>query len=238
MAASTRLQAWQRELATQFRGLDARDPGQWPSAPRLAAWAGALVLALMLGWMLLLAQAADALDAARARELALKDTYRAKLAQAVQIDALRQQKQAVQERVDRLEQQLPDQAEMDALLSGINQAGLARALSFELFKPGPVQLRDYHADMPITIRVTGRYHDLGGFAADLARLPRIVSIQDIQLTLQPEPPPRSDGRARAPAHLLAMEATARTYRTLSAAELAEQQRARAAAEAKAKGARK
>jgi type IV pilus assembly protein PilO len=238
MAATSRLQAWQHELATQFRGLDPRDPGQWPSAPRLAAWAVALVLTLLLGWVLLLAQALEALDAARARELALKDTYRAKLAQAVQIHPLRQQKQAVQERVDRLEQQLPDQAEMDALLSGINQAGLARALSFELFKPGPVQLRDYHADMPITIRVTGRYHDLGGFAADLARLPRIVSIQDIQLTLQPEPPPRSDGRARAPAQLLAMEATARTYRTLSASELAEQQRARVAAEAKTTGARK
>lgn len=238
MAAVSRLQTWQRELAAQFRGLDPRDPGQWPAAPRLAAWAAALVLAVTAGWVFLLADAVEALDAARARELALKDTYRAKLAQAVQIDGLRQQKQAVQERVDRLEQQLPDQAEMDALLSGINQAGLARALSFELFKPGPVQLRDYHAEMPITIRVTGRYHELGAFAADLARLPRIVSIQDIQMSLLPETPSRSDSRSRPPVHLLSMEATARTYRTLSAAELAEQQRARAAAEARAKGGRK
>ncbi len=238
MAAASRLQTWPREAAAQFRGLDPRDPGQWPVAPRLAAWAAALLLAVTAGWVLLLADAVAALDAARARELSLKDTYRAKLAQAVQIDGLRQQKQTVQDRVDRLEQQLPDQAEMDALLSGINQAGFARALSFELFKPGPVQLRDYHAEMPITIRVTGRYHELGAFAADLARLPRIVSIQDIQLSLLPEAPSRADSRPRAPAHLLSMEATARTYRTLSAAELAEQQRASAAAEARAKGARK
>jgi type IV pilus assembly protein PilO len=156
----------------------------------------------------------------------------------MQIGELRQQKQAAQERVDRLEQQLPDQAEIDALLSGINQAGLARTLSFDLFKPGPVLLRDYHAEMPIAIRVTGRYHDLGAFAADLARLPRIVSIQDVQLTVLPEPPASTEGRPRPPVHLLAMEATARTYRTLSASELEEQRRIRAAAEAKAKGARK
>lgn len=238
MDTTRRLQAWQRELAAQFRGLDPRDPGQWPLAPRLTAWAGALALAVALGWALLLADAVQARDAARAKESALKDSYRAKLSQAMQIDELRQQKQAVQERVDRLEQQLPDQAEIDALLSGINQAGLARTLSFDLFKPGPVQLRDYHAEMPIAIRVTGRYHDLGAFAADLARLPRIVSIQDIQLTVLPEPPASPDGRPRTPAHLLAMEATARTYRTLSASELETQRRIRAAAEAKAKGARK
>lgn len=237
MAITLAHQAWQRELAAQFRGLDPRDPGQWPLAPRVAAWVGALALSLILGWVLLLADAVEALDAARARELTLKDSYRAKLAQAVQIDALRQQKQAVQERVDRLEQQLPDQAEMDALLSGINQAGLARTLSFELFKPGPALLRDYHAELPIAIRVTGRYHDLGAFAADLARLPRIVSVQDVQLTLQPETPARQDGRPQAPVHRLVMEATARTYRTLSTAEVAEQQRLKAQAEAKAKGAR-
>ena len=96
MAITLAHQAWQRELAAQFRGLDPRDPGQWPLAPRVAAWVGALALSLILGWVLLLADAVEALDAARARELTLKDSYRAKLAQAVQIDALRQQKQAVQ----------------------------------------------------------------------------------------------------------------------------------------------
>jgi type IV pilus assembly protein PilO len=227
------MSAWRIDFAAQFRGLDPRDPGRWPLAPRLAAWACALGGAVALGWVFLLADAMAGLESARARESALRDSYRAKLGQAMQIDELRRHRQIVQEGVDRVEEQLPDGAEMDALLSGINQAGLARQLNFDLFKPGPVQMREFHAELPIAIKVSGRYHDLGGFAADLARLPRIVSIQDIHLTLQAAP---TDTRLPQAPVRLSMEATARTYRILSPEEIAEQQRLKA--EERNRGARR
>ena len=80
-----------------------------------------------------------------------------------------------------LEKQLPGKAEMDALLSDINQAGLGRGLQFELFRPGQVVIKDYYAELPISIRVTGRYHDIGSFAADIANLSRIVTLHNMNI---------------------------------------------------------
>jgi type IV pilus assembly protein PilO len=122
----------------------------------------------------------------------------------------------VQEYVTQLEKQLPGKAEMDALLSDINQAGLGRGLLFELFRPGQVQVKDYYAELPISIRVSGRYHDIGAFTADIANLSRIVTLHNLNIL------PARDGS-------LAMDATARTYRYLDAAEVAEQQKAKQAA---------
>jgi type IV pilus assembly protein PilO len=132
----------------------------------------------------------------------------------------------VQEYVTQLEKQLPGKAEMDALLSDINQAGLGRGLQFELFRPGQVQVKDYYAELPIAIRVSGRYHDIGSFAADVANLSRIVTLQNLSI---------APLQARDSSGLLAMEATARTYRYLDELEIAEQ---RKAASAKAAGAKK
>ena len=117
-----------------------------------------------------------------------------------------------------LEKQLPGKAEMDALLSDINQAGLGRGLQFELFRPGQVVVKDYYAELPIAIRVSGRYHDIGAFAADVANLSRIVTLHNIAIA-----------SPREPGGLLAMEATARTYRYLDATELEEQRKAAVAA---------
>ena len=136
----------------------------------------------------------------------------------------RKQKLQVQEYVTQLEKQLPGKAEMDALLSDINQAGLGRGLQFELFRPGQVQVKEYYAELPISIKVNGRYHDIGSFAADIANLSRIVTLHN--LIIAPAP--------RDPAGNLSLEATARTYRYLDAAEIAEQR----AAAAQKKGARK
>ena len=204
------------DATAQFRGLNTREPGQWPLLPKAVAWLLVAVAMLVAGWLLLLSASQDALDAERNKEPALKQDYRAKLAQAVNLSELRKQKLQVEEYVTQLEKQLPGKAEMDALLSDINQAGLGRGLQFELFRPGQVVVKDYYAELPISIRVSGRYHDLGSFAADIANLSRIVTLHNLSITGARE------------AGMLAMDATARTYRYLDSNELDEIKRATAA----------
>ena len=211
---------------SQFKGLNRNDPGQWPLLPRMAAFLGVVLAVLAAGWMLLLTDAYGALENERSREPQLKADYRSKLAQAVNLSELRKQKLQVQEYVTQLEKQLPGKAEMDALLSDINQAGLGRGLQFELFRPGQVEVKDYYAELPIAIRVAGRYHDIGSFAADVANLSRIVTLHNVSIA----PSTAKDANG-----MLAMEATARTYRYLDANEVAEQ---RKAAAEKDKGAKK
>ena len=136
---------------------------------------------VVVGWFLLLSDAQRrARGRARPRSRRCKADYRSKLAQAVNLDELRKQKLQVEEYVTLLEKQLPSKAEMDALLSDINQAGLGRGLQFELFRPGQVAVKDYYAELPIAIRVTGRYHDIGAFAADIANLSRIVTLNNLE----------------------------------------------------------
>ena len=171
--------------ASQFRGLNAREPGQWPALPKLAAWMGAALAVVVLGWFVVLSTAAEELQSERDREPGLKADYRNKLGQAVNLTELRKQKLQVQEYVTQLEKQLPGKAEMDALLSDINQAGLGRGLQFELFRPGQVEVKEYYAELPITIRVTGRYHDIGSFAADVANLSRIVTLHNLNIAAVP-----------------------------------------------------
>jgi len=203
--------------ASQFRGLNAREPGQWPALPKLAAWLGAAAGVVAIGWFVVVSTAAEELQAERDREPGLKADYRSKLAQAVNLTELRKQKLQVQEYVTQLEKQLPGKAEMDALLSDINQAGLGRGLQFELFRPGQVEVKEYYAELPITIRVTGRYHDIGSFAADVANLSRIVTLHNLNIATAP----------RDTSGNLAMDATARTYRYLDSTEVEAQRKATA-----------
>ena len=215
------LNAWFADAQDQFRGLNPNEPGQWPILPKIAAGVGIGLLVLGLGWFLLLSAQDDELQGERDREPQLKQEYQGKLAQAVNLIELRKQRLQVQEYVTQLEKQLPGKAEMDALLSDINQAGLGRGLEFELFKPGQVVVKDYYAELPIAIKVSGRYHDMGSFAADIANLSRIVTLHDLNIsTVQAS----SSGKANAgsSAGPLAMEATARTYRYLDQAELDQQ----------------
>ena len=218
--------------ASQFRNLNPNEPGQWPGLPKAASWLVALAVVVVAGWFVVVSSATDELERERGREPELKNQYRSRLAQAVNLTELRKQKLQVQEYVTQLEKQLPGKAEMDALLSDINQAGLGRGLQFELFRPGQVQVKDYYAELPIAIRVSGRYHDIGSFAADVANLSRIVTLQN--LAIAPVLPKDTSG-------MLAMEATARTYRYLDTTEVAEQKKAaaeKAAEAAKAGGAAK
>jgi type IV pilus assembly protein PilO len=216
------------QAASQFRGLNPNQPGQWPMLPKAVAWLGIVIAVVVAGWFVVLSSASDALQTARDREPGLKEDYRGKLAQAVNLAELRKQKLQVEEYVTQLEKQLPGKAEMDALLSDINQAGLGRGLLFELFRPGQVEVKDYYAELPIAIRVSGRYHDIGSFAADVANLSRIVTLHDVAIAQVPA----KDAREGATGNLI-MEATARTYRYLDANEVADQQKKAAAAKAAA-----
>ena len=218
--------------ASQFRGLNPKEPGQWPTLPKWASWFATVAAVVVACWFALLSDATDSLQAERDREPTLKKDYISKLGQAVNLGELRKQKLQVQEFVTQLEKQLPGKAEMDALLSDINQAGLGRGLQFELFRPGQVEVKDYYAELPITLRVSGKYHDMGAFAADVANLSRIVTLHNMSIG------PLS---AKEPFGNLAMDATARTYRYLDASEVAEQKKAaadKAAKNTKAAGVKK
>ena len=214
--------------ASQFRGLNPNEPGQGPMLPKIASWIVLALLVVVAGWFLLLSTADEELQAERDKEPVLKQDYRGKLAQAVNLEELRKQKLQVEEYVTQLEKQLPGKAEMDALLSDINQAGVGRGLQFELFRPGQVLVNDYYAELPIALRVSGRYHDIGNFAADVANLSRIVTLHGLTIDSA------KDAAGKEGSGLLAMEATARTYRYLDANEVSEQK----AAAAKAAGAKK
>jgi type IV pilus assembly protein PilO len=210
--------AMQERIAAQFRGLDPNDPSTWPSFPRgllYVALAAAVVAALWFVWV---GGSADELEAERAKEITLREDYKKKLVQSVNLEALKKQREQVQQYVTQLEKQLPSKSEMDALLSDINQAGLGRSLQFDLFRPGQVVVKDYYAELPIAVRVTGRYHDIGAFASDIAHLSRIVTLNNLSVGPLKDTGAGKDG-------MLSMEATAKTFRYLDADEVAAQRKA-------------
>ena len=192
-------------LRSQFEGLQGRHPGQWPLAPRLLMAFGAMALVMVLGYFAYWSSQFEEQEAGAQREVALRAEYTTKIAQAINLEALQIQKAQVDQYVERLQKQLPSKAEMAALLSDINQAGVGRGLQFELFKPGQVVVRDYYAELPIDIKVTGRYHDIGSFAGDMANLPRIVTLNNMSLSTG------KDGT-------LVLDAVAKTFRYLDEEE--------------------
>jgi len=214
MASTSKINVagFQQALVGQFKGLNPNDPASWPLIPRAALCAALMVAIVVALWFVWLSNSDDELTAERAKEVTLREDYKKKLAQAVNLEALKKQREQVQQYVTQLEKQLPSKAEMDALLSDINQAGLGRSLSFELFRPGNVSVKEYYAELPIALRVTGRFHDVGSFAADIANLSRIVTLNNIVVT------PNKDGT-------LIMDATAKTFRYLDGDEVAAQRKA-------------
>ena len=201
-------------MGAQFEGLGGRHPGQWPLLPRALCGVGVLAVVLAAGWFAYLDGQLDELAAGQAEELKLKEDYKSKIQQSINLEGLRKQKAQVGEYVATLEKQLPSKAEMDALLSDINQAGIGRGLQFELFKPGQVIAKDYYAELPIDIKVSGNYHDVGAFSSDIANLPRIVTLNNMNLIAG------KDG-------VLTLEAIAKTFRYLDADEIAAQRKAAA-----------
>ena len=186
-----------------------------------------IVAALVAGavWMLWLKDMDTELEGERQKEATLKTDYQTKLQKAVSLDELKKQREQVMQYVNLLEKQLPSKAEMDALLSDINQAGLGRSLQFELFRPGQLVVKDYYAELPIAVKVTGRYHDIGAFTADIANLSRIVTLNNISVS------PVDDKNKDKPGTLL-LDATAKTFRYLDPEEIAAQRKASQAKAAK------
>lgn len=209
---SVDIQTWFEDASSQFRNLDSKDPSNWPQLPRYALYLAIAVVFVVVLWFLWLSDSKDELIGEQEQELKLRDEYKVKLAKAVNLDALKKQREQVQQYVTQLEKQLPSKAEMDALLSDINQAGLGRSLQFDLFRPGQVTVREYYAELPISVRVTGRYHDIGAFAADISNLSRIVTLNSIAIV------PAKDG-------VLGMDAVAKTFRYLDAQEISAQRKA-------------
>lgn len=209
-----RAQSWWLSATAPFRGLDLRDPCAWPAGPRGVLFLSLAAAVVAVLWFARIGDATRELEDARQEEARLKSDFSRKLPQTLNLEALRRQREQVREQVALLERQLPGRAEMDGLLSDINQAGLGRGLHFDLFRPGQVALRPYHAELPIALKVTGPYHAMGAFAADVAALPRIVTLSNLAIT--PLVPAGSSGRDGA----LVMEATVKTFRYLEPDETA------------------
>jgi len=204
--------ALQENLRSQFTGLDPNDPSRWPALPRYLLCAAVAVMVVVALWFFWLQGVDEELQAETVKEVQLRENYKKKLVQAVNLEALKKQREQVLQYVTQLEKQLPSKAEMDALLSDINQAGLGRSLQFDLFRPGQVNVREYYAELPITLKVTGRYHDIGAFTGDIANLSRIVTLNNLSVS------PQKDG-------VLSMEATAKTFRYLDLDEIDAQRKA-------------
>jgi type IV pilus assembly protein PilO len=209
-----------QRLADDFRGLDPNDPGVWPLAPRVAVFVALFVATLVAAWWFDWSDQLALLDKRETEEQQLRDEWLLKKRQAVNVEEYKRQLEETDRQFGALLRQLPNRAEMDSLLADINQAGLGRGLQFELFKPGADVVKDFYAEMPIAIRVVGGYHDLGAFASDVARMPRIVTLHNVTI----------EGQKTGP---LKLEGQAITYRYLDEAELA-QKRQQDKAKAKAK----
>ena len=211
-----------KRLAEDFKTLDPKDPGLWPFAPKVLilsfVFLGLLAAAWFAGWS---GQLQD-LDAKRKKEVELKEDWLAKKKQAVNLDEYRKQLAEIDRSFGDLLKQLPNKAEMDGMIVDISQAALTRGLKQELFKPGAEARQEFYASVPISLILTGSYNDLGSFAADIAKLPRIVTLNNIKL--------RPKDKAGS---LLTMETTAKTYRYLDESELAAQKKKKVADKKKA-----
>lgn len=206
----------------ELNRLNLKEIASWPLPPKLAALGFLLAAILLAGYWFDWREQLASLEGAHEQELKLRETFLAKKRQAVNLSIYKQQVKEIEQAFGALLKQLPNKSEMDAMLTDINQAGLGRGLEFDLFKPAPQETAsEFYAELPITLRINGAYHDLGAFASDIAHLPRIVTLKDLSIT------PGKDGK-------LIMEATARTFRYLDEEEIAEQKK-KAAKKAKDKG---
>jgi type IV pilus assembly protein PilO len=200
-------------LIDDLRTLDTKQPGNWPWPVKIGSFFIVFVVILAVAWFFLWQAQTEEIERGRAEVAKQKDVFLEKKKLAVNLEAYKQQRAEIEQAFGALLKQLPNKSEMDALLIDINQAGLGRGLAFELFKPAAVEnFTEFYAELPVNIKVTGNYHDLGAFASDVAKMPRIVLLTDLKI----DPP--KDG-------VLAMEAVAKTYRYLDEEEVSKQRKA-------------
>ena len=199
-------------IADDFRYLNPNDPGAWPLIPKLTMLLGLFAALLLAGWWFLWSDQLAELEGKQKEEETLKQQYLDKKRQAVNLDLHIEQLAEIDRSFGALLKQLPNKSEIEALLIEVNQAGLGRGLQFELFRPGGEQVRDFYAELPIAVKINGGYHDFGAFAADIAKLPRIVTLNNISIV------PGKDG-------VLALDATTKTFRYLDEEEVARQKKA-------------
>ena len=205
-----------------IRRLNIREAGSWPFLPKAVVLVLVVAVIVVVGALLDWRDQLETLDRVQAEEVKLKEAYASKKAKAVNLELYIQQLREIEQSFGALLKQLPNKSEMDALLTDINQAGLGRGLQFELFKPATTErMADFYAELPITVKVTGNYHDMGAFASDVAQLPRIVTLNDLSIT-------NDKGT-------LIMETVAKTFRYLDEDEIAKQKRIAKDAKAAAKG---
>ena len=205
-----------RSVLDSFRNLNPNDVGAWPLAPRVAVLVALFAAVLAAGWWFAWSDELDTLEAKQQEELKLKDEFIAKKKQAVNLDLYTQQLSEIDRSFGALLKQLPNKSEVESLLVEINQSGMGRGLQFELFKPGSELTKDFYAELPIEVRLTGTYHDFGAFAGDIGRLSRIVTLNNISIS------PAKEGG-------LVMDAVTKTFRYLDEEELATKKRADQAA---------
>jgi type IV pilus assembly protein PilO len=199
-----------RGILREFQDLNPRDVGAWPVVPRVTVLAVLFVAILVAGWWFYWDEQLVALDEKRQAELSLRDEYVSKKTQAVNLDLYVQRLNDIDRSFGALLKQLPNKSEVESLLVEINQAGMGRGLQFDLFKPGPEQVKDFYAELPITVRLTGTYHDFGAFAGDIGKLSRIVTLNNISISTNQQ---GKDGA-------LVMDAITKTFRYLDEEELA------------------
>jgi type IV pilus assembly protein PilO len=204
--------------------IDLKQAGNLPSAVKAVLLVTLFLLIVFLGYYLLWASAWDSLDEAKAKEQQLRTVYTNKKSIAINLARYQQQMADIEISFGAMLKQLPDRSQMDGLLTDINQAGLGRGLEFELFKPGQETQAEFYAQMPISIKVQGTYHELGAFATDISKLSRIVTLNDLVIT-NPNKAAGKDAKAKSGDVILTMEAVAKTYRYLDADELAAKKKA-------------
>jgi type IV pilus assembly protein PilO len=213
-----------QRLQEDFRDLNFNDPGVWPRAPKIAAYVLVLVAVVALGWFFDWSDQWSELEQKQQEELGLRESWINKKRQAVNLDEYKRQLEEINRQFDSLVRQLPGKAEMESLLSDINQAGIGRGLQFDLFQPAKDDIRDFYVAVPVTISVTGGYNELGEFASDVAKMPRIVTIKNMVIKVAPAQ--AGGGRSKDKAAYdgrLELDATAETYRYLDEEELSRQQ---------------
>lgn len=201
-----------QRIIDDFRRLNPNDVGTWPLVPRVAILLSLFVVLVIAGWWFVWQDQLASLETKRAEEVKLKDDFLKKKRQAVNLDLHIQQLNEIDRSFGALLKQLPNKAEVDSLLVEINQAGLGRGLQFELFKPGNEQVKEFYAELPISVKLIGSYHDFGAFAGDIGRLSRIVTLNNISINTQ------KDG-------LLVLDAVTKTFRYLDEEEMAARRKA-------------